>query len=476
MPFGYPGNFIPAGGMIPIRPGGSGMVPGAVPLAPFAPIAPAAIPMNPDTTGYFGNLSPNLSEDVVTALLTCCGGFKRFKRPVDPSTGKPKPFALVEFESVPDLCRAFRLLQDFALDHHHLSIKIEGQQVLPETAPLIEEDLRVYEGICRILIGKKMMGGGSMEWLEKRIFQLKEREREREIEQEKAREREHRQGDLQRDRRDSRQRNYSDLVDDFSESQFTKTASSSSATTATGPNVQEALRERERRWDGRIREMEREVRRDLDKDDERAKRHEKEISALKDHIENYSDAFESPFGSLSRSLFDTENASNVPFFMNREKWRNSREKAKEKEEEIFGECLKIRAEMESNSQEKLAQMQRNFIENSLPTEREELFAYPVEWREFRGDLVQKFKELCCERVAAFFKNGKEGAFYVKIGEFIFEQLSQKRCSPSALARDLSTEPAFLAACSDPASESELIIMIMWRWLIYFTSIQSQFNK
>ena len=94
MPFGYPpmaGNFIPAGGMMPIRP----VVP--MPFAVVPPIAPAAVPMNPDTTGYFGNLSPNISEDVVTAILTCCGGFKRLKGrwPFDRQT---EAFALVELK------------------------------------------------------------------------------------------------------------------------------------------------------------------------------------------------------------------------------------------------------------------------------------------------------------------------------------------------------------------------------------------
>lgn len=486
MPFGYPpmaGNFIPAGGMMPIRP----VVP--MPFAVVPPIAPAAIPMNPDTTGYFGNLSPNISEDVVTAILTCCGGFKRLKRPVDPSTGKPKPFALVEFESVADLSRAFRLLQDFSLDHRHLSIKIEGQQPIIESAPVNEEDLKVYEGLSRILIGKKVTGGGSMDWLERRIFQLKERELEREKEQEKEREKEReKEKEKERvrlqqqqqqhqpiDRRDSRQRNYSDLVD---EPQFTKTApSSSSSNFATSlTSNSEALKERERRWDARMREMERELRRDLEKDAERAKRHEKETLALKEHIENYSDAFEKRFGSLGTDFFDNQNA-NATFFTNREKWRNLRENAKEKEQEIFFECLKIRSEIEANSQQNRAQMQRNFIENSLPIEREELFAYPVDWQEFRGDLAQKFKELCCERVAAYFKNEKDAAFHAKIGEFLFEQLNRK--DPLNLMKELSTEPAFLAVCSDPVAESELIVMIIWRWLIYFTSFSqtsAEINK
>lgn len=474
MPFGYPpmaGNFIPAGGMMPIRP----VVP--MPFAVVPPIAPAAVPMNPDTTGYFGNLSPNISEDVVTAILTCCGGFKRLKRPVDPSTGKPKPFALVEFESVADLSRACRLLQDFTLDHRHLSIKIEGQQPVTESALVNEEDLKVYEGLSRILIGKKVTGGGSMEWLERRIFQMKEREKEKEMEREKERDKEKERVRLQHqqqpqiDRRDSRQRNYSDLVD---EPQFTKTTPSSSSTSFTSNS--EALKERERRWDARVREMERELRRDLEKDAERAKRHEKETLALKEHIENYSDAFEKRFGSLGTDFFDNQ-SSNVTFFTNRQKWRNLRENAKEKEQEIFLECLKIRSEIEASSQQNRAQMQRNFIENSLPIEREELFAYPVDWREFRGDFAQKIKELCCERVAAYFKNEKDAAFYAKIGEFLFEQVSRK--DPLNLVKELSTEPAFLAVCSDPAAEAELIVMIIWRWLIYFTSFSqtsAEINK
>lgn len=469
-----PGNFIPAGG---IRPGVGAVMPGLM-AAPSANALPTA--MNPDTTGYFGNLSPNVSEEVVTAVLGCSGGFKRLKRPVDPSTGKPKAFALVEFESVDDLNRAFRVFQDFVLDQRHLNIKIEGgRDEISKMEAGGEGDLKIYEMICRVLIGKKMTAGGSMEWLEKRISREKERERKREKEREREREEKKQpshpsgqqpsqpSGELARDRRDSRQRNYSDLlVDDF---QFTKTAPSLSANS----DASLSLKERERRWEGKSRELERELRRDLEKDADRAKRHEKETFALQEHISNYSDgpavsAGFADFGSLGREVGNS--SATVPFFVNREKWRNLRKQAGEKEEEIFGECLRIRAEMQANSLQSKIEKQREFIEKRLPTEREELFAFPVDWQLWNGDLGLKFKELCRERVAAYFKNAKQVEFYDKIGDFLFEQVSQKQPA-SAVTAELRSEPAFLAVCSEePGPEAELIIMIIWRWLIYFTSV------
>lgn len=465
-----PGNFIPAGG---IRPGVGAVMPGLMVsggmAAPIANAQPTA--MNPDTTGYFGNLSPNVSEEVVTAVLGCSGGFKRLKRPVDPSTGKPKAFALVEFESVDDLNRACRVFQDFVLDHRHLNIKIEGgKDEISKMETGGEGDLKIYEMICRVLIGKKMTAGGSMEWLEKRISREKERERKREREREEKQQQpghpsgQQPSGELARDRRDSRQRNYSDLlVDDF---QFTKTAPSLSANS----DASLSLKERERRWEGKSRELERELRRDLEKDADRATRHEKETFALQEHFSNYSDApaGSADFGSLGRELGNSSAA--VPFFVNREKWRNLRKQAGEKEAEIFGECLRIRAEMQANSLQSKAEKQREFIGKRLPTEQEELFAFPVDWQPWNGDLGLKFKELCRERVAAYFKNAKEAEFYDKIGDFLFEQVSQKQPA-SAVTAELRSEPAFLAVCSEePGPEAELIVMIIWRWLIYFTSV------
>ena len=481
MPFGYPvlsGNFVPAGAIRPTPGLMAGVSTAPTGLMPMAPIAP--VPMNPDTTGYFGNLSPNLSEEVLTAILSCCGGFKRLKRPVDPSNGKPKPFALVEFEGVADLNRAFRVFHDFVLDHRHLNIKIEGGR--SETNEPTESDLKIYESIYLLLIGKKMTGGGSMDWLEKRISIEREKEREREREKEREKEKEtgrnlqsERSEKIQQGELRGSQRNYSDLIDDPGEPQFTRTSGTANSSANGAGNISAGdalltLRERERRWEGKVRDMERELRKDLEKDAERAKRHEKEILALKQQISNYSDASESSnFGSLGRSIFDPRNGNTGIFMANREKWRNGRENAKEKEKEIFAESLKIRSEIQANSLQKQAEKQREFIENCLPVEREELFAYPVAWGELRGDVVQKLNELCRERVAAYFKHAKEGDLYDKIGEFVFEQVNRQQSATSA-SRELSTEPAFLAVCGeDPRGEAELLVMIIWRWLIYLTS-------
>ena len=127
-----------------------------------APVVNVNVPMNPDTTGYFGNLSPNVSEDVFIGILNCCGGFKRIKRPVDPSTGKPKPFSFVEFETRDDLFRvAFGLLQDFPLDNRHLNIKIENASSSNyQQNDSNAEQLKSYEMISKILIGKRVTGGG----------------------------------------------------------------------------------------------------------------------------------------------------------------------------------------------------------------------------------------------------------------------------------------------------------------------------
>lgn len=469
MPFGYPVSGIrPSVGVsVTGMPGLSSMMSTGIPVVlnaiPTALNAPAA--MNPDTTGYFGNLSPNVSDEVVTAVLGCSGGFKRLKRPSDPSTGKTKPFALVEFDSVDDLNRAFRVFQDFVLDHRHLSIKIEGGK--DEISKMVagEGDLKIYETICRVLIGKKMTAGGSMEWLEKRIEHEQEKVRAAKRQsslQSREQSGQGGQSELAKDRRDSRQRNYSDLVDDSA--QFTKTLPSMNNANTDASMSSMSLKERERRWEGKAWELERELRRDLEKDAERAKRHEKETFALREHISNYSDALVNEFGSLGGELWDS-NDSTVSFFANREKWRNLRELAQEKEEEIFGECLRIRAEMHANSVQKLAENEREFIEKRLPTEREELFAFPVDWRHWTDDLALKFKELCRERVAAYFKNAKEAEFHDKIGDFLFEQVSQKQAA-STITRELKSEPAFLAVCSEAAGEAELLVMIIWRWLIY----------
>jgi hypothetical protein len=451
MSMGYPPHMsapIPMGLSSTVAP--MSTMPMPMGLAPLT--GPVSVPMNPDTTGYFGNLSPNISDDILAAILSCSGGFKRLKRPTDPSTGKFKPFALVEYESVNDLSRAFRLFQDFALDNRHLSIKIENESAMVVCGGFQVDDLKCYEGICRVLIGKKMTSGGSMEWLEKRISQLK-RQEQHEREQLKQ------QAQLpHRDRRDSRQRNYSDLIDDSQRPEATNSKGFKS-TGISSEDVLISLKDRERRWEGKLREYEREILRDLERDDEREKRHAKEAAELAEIISKYSDECGGDFyGSLEKM----ENLSGILFFSDREKWRKLREKAKEKEKEIFGDLAVVRFELEKSRKE--AEM-REFIEKQLPLELEELFAFPV-----RKLDDENFKEICRERTAALFKTQSQD-FSKKLGEIIYEKIVGGSDGRS-LIRELAYEPTFLAV-SDAPIEAELLIVIIWRWFIYYIKLQGK---
>ena len=436
MPTGYQ-TVTPVGmvGMPPVMP--------AYPMGLAAP--PVAVPMNPDTSGYFGNLSPNISDEVVSAILNCSGGFKRFKRPVDPSSGKFKPFALVEYESVTDLSRAFRLLQDFVLDNRHLNIKLENSpNVTGDSSCYQEEDLKCYEGISRVLIGKKMTSGGSMEWLEKRISQIRKQQQQQQQELKPS------------DRRDSRQRNYSDLIDDFSSNSKPEATNSKGTKNSNNFEALMSLKDRERRWEGKLKELERELLRDLEKDEEREKRHEKEAAELAEIVSKYSDGNFVYDGSIGTKT--TKNGKNgVLFFEDREKWRKIREKAKEKEVEIFGEFEAIRREIQKSWKEK---EKREFIENILPIEIEELFAFPV-------DFNANSKQLLRERTTAFFKrNGKNEEFSLKLAEIIYEKIA-KGTDAKDLIKEMAYEPTFLAVSNEPV-EAEILIVILWRWLIYYT--------
>lgn len=445
---GYPPN-MPVPVPVPMSMGlANSPMPMSMPMGLAPSALPAAVPMDPDTTGYFGNLSPNIPDDVVTAILSCSGGFKRIKRPTDPSTGKFKPFALVEYESVNDLSRAFRLLQDFVLDNRHLSIKIENESAM-KCGELQIEDLKCYEGIYRVLIGKKMTSGGSMEWLENRISQLKKQEQQA-LEQQQQEQQAQAQ---QRDRRDSRQRNYSDLIEDSQRPE----ATNSKGTKSTSSNSEDALislKDRERRWESKLRDFERELLRDLEKDEEREKRHAKEAAELAEIISKYSDKSEAGFyGSLEKMVND----SKILFFSDREKWRKLREKAKEKEKEIFGDLMKIRVEMEKSKKEVEI---REFLGKQLPLELEELFAFPFELKD------SKFKEICRERTTAFFNKNQSKDLSSKLGEIIYEKIAGG-CDGHGLIRDLAFEPTFLAVSEAPI-EAEILIVIIWRWLIYYT--------
>ena len=479
---GYPGTFVPlmgpSGYPYPLNvPNVMGMPIylqqqkfTAVPV-----IQPAtAIPMNPDTTGYFGNLSPNLSEEVVTAILTCCGGFKRIKRPVDPSSGKPKPFALVEFESVSDLVRAFKLLQDFILDNRHLNIKLESGIKIEPGENDLSADLKVFEGINRVLIGKRVTGGGSMEWIEKRILQIK-KETERVKEAAALAANEH--GGPKDSRRD-RQRNYSDLID-IEPSKYSTTKSS---TSTSKDDALMSLKDRERRWELKSKDLEREFRRDLEKDTERGKRHEKEAACLAEQVSNYSDGLFVKFGNLNlketllseAAIPSLEQSPSALFFSNREKWCKQRERAQEKEREIFGECQKILELSLTNKKagkmknESVEVKQRELLEKFVPVEREELFAFPVQWDQLKN-FSNEFKEICRERTAAFFPEARKEICH-KLADILIDRLP--RDQPAKLIKELNNEPTFLGV-SNESGEADLLILLIWRWLIYFTSAKSQ---
>lgn len=421
--------------------------------APPPPIV-GNVPMNPDTTGYFGNLSPGVSEDVITAILVCCGGFKRLKRPSDPSSGKPKPFALVEFGSVGDLTRAFRLLQDFMLDNRHLSIKIESSS--PSSVSGVcdfEGDLKCLEGINRVLIGKRVTGGGSLEWIEKKISSIRE-----ESLTSSDKDSHMKASSVQRDR----QRNYSDLIFD------TKTRVEEGVESASRSEMEslQALKDRERRWELKVRDLERDLRRELEKDSERERRHEREALALSNEIRAYSDAqFVPVWGSLSSEANNFHHCQ-VPvdssfstFFTSRDKWRRMREKASEREAEIFGDCLKI---LESTAKANLVSQQREILLHRIPVDKEELFAYPVEWSFVDSD---NFREICRERTAAFFSSSGSSQHCDRVSDIIYDRIINSHISCSDLIKELKYEPSFLVV-SNESNEADVLVMLLWRWLIF----------
>lgn len=446
------------------------------------PNQPIPIPPTPtttsssaaDTTGYFGNLSPNISDEVFIAILGCCSGFKKFKRPVDPSTGKPKPFALIEFESPGDLSRVFKLLQDFVLDNRHFNIKIESQAQgnlnlnvnvnvnVNQSQDVIlefEENLKCLESIEKVLIGKKLTNGGSMEWIERKIIILKEKLRENNLKNYNLKDEEKQQRDLIHK---DRQRNYSDLV--FSDD---KTRFKVGDREKNNLLMNLALKDRENRWEIKVKEIEKEIRKDLEKDKEREKRHEKESKILFEEISKFSDS-----------------DGNYLFFTNRQKWRENRQKAIEKESEIFEGIKKIetiqtivKENENENEKEKLkAQMirkQKNLIEKFVPIERNELFNYPVEWEHLIG-CAENFKNICNERICSFFGNetltGDRERCCLKLSETIYNRISNGHVEPMKLINELSLEPSYLGVSSE-SGEAELLVMIIWRWLIYCTTAQ-----
>lgn len=427
-----------------------------VPMFYPPPIIPAItpqanVPMNPDSTGYFGNLSPAVSDDVLSAILSCSGGFKRLKRPVDPSNGKAKPFAFVEYESATDLSRAFRLLQDFPLDNRHFNIKIESS-VPGGVVSDISEDLNCFEGIQRVLIGKRLTSGsnvGSMDWLDEKISQLKKSESEE------------RSSATNITRKDPRQRNYDDLL---TEESFIEVSNSKMTDKSDGLI---ALKDRERRWESIARELERDFRRDLLKDEERSNRHAKDSALLAEQISVFSDAGnEMLSGNLERDILSTpSNETSSLFYADRQKWRALRRMASEREKEIFKECAEIQRKLTAN----LIEKERDMIEKVIPVQRDELFSFPVKYERLNGEM---FNLICKERSCAFFSDENK-EICEKLGELIYKKISQDRCAPSNLLRDLSFEPVYLAVSSE-SGQAEVFLMIIWRWLIYFTSDYGSF--
>ena len=431
-----------------------------------------------DTTGYFGNLSPNISDEVFIAILGCCSGFKKFKRPVDPSTGKPKPFALIEFESPGDLSRVFKLLQDFVLDNRHFNIKIESQLQGNANANAnanqdvleFEENLKCLERIEKVLIGKKLTNGGSMEWIERKIVILKEKLRENNNLKNEEKKRDF----IPKDR----QRNYSDLVFSDDKTRFKGHDVDDGDGKEKNKNKNNlmmnlALKDRENRWEVKVKEIERELRKDLEKDKEREKRHEKESKILFEEISKFSDS-----------------DGNYLFFTNRQKWRENRQKALEKESEIFEGIKKIETtivnengngnenennenEIQSKLKAQMIRKQKNLIEKFVPIERNELFNYPVEWEHLIG-CAENFKNICNERICSFFGNGTltgdRKRCCLKLSEIIYDRISNGHVEPMKLINELSLEPSYLGVSSE-SGEAELLVMIIWRWLIYCTTAQ-----
>lgn len=429
-----------------------------------------SVPASTVAVGYFGNLSPNVSDDIFIAIFSVFSSFQKFKRPVDPSTGKAKPFALVEFESKAGLTRVFKLLQDFPMDGRNFNIKVEDQEEDHKDRELsnenkkleLEAEISALESISKILIGKKMTQSETMLWLEKKAALLRKDLKKTVDNLSKvvvgaAAVENYGGRDLNR--------NYEDLLFD------TTVSSVGEGKRGTGPAggvkqsvtnsvkssdlTSSSLKDRERRWESTVRSIEKDLKRDIERDRERDLRHAKEAKALADQLGTFKDDNNlvetntqqkvSITGDLSRNINFSSSDSSL-FFKNRTKWREQRSCALAKEHEIFKDFLEFKPAA------------------VIPEDTNRLFAYPIRWKKF--DKIA-FKTLFMERIDNFYPNSRE--FNEKICEFLVENAGNGNMRPERLIENLQAEPCYLAVqVTGETEEAEFLVVLMWRWLIYHT--------
>jgi hypothetical protein len=212
-----------------------------------------------------------------------------------------------------------------------------------------------------------------------------------------------------------------------------------------------ALRDRERRWEAKVKEFERELRRDLEKDAERESRHARDALKLAQFLASYND---------SANDLRADKSADVSFFADRANWRLARQKALEREKEIFEECNRIRSGKDNTEEV------RKSVARSLPLARDEIFGYALRW-----DLVDAawFSEICRQRTFCFFNRPSTDALCARLGEFLAETVPRER-SPAKIADQLKFEPTWLAVSEGP-EDSEYLLQILWRWLIYHTLLK-----
>ncbi|CAI0462552.1 unnamed protein product [Linum tenue] len=91
-------------------------IPGVRPIIPpiIRPVIPSVTPAEkPQTTVYVGKISPTVENDFMLSLLQSCGTVKSWKRAQDPSDGTPRGFGFCEFENAEGVLRALRLLNRY---------------------------------------------------------------------------------------------------------------------------------------------------------------------------------------------------------------------------------------------------------------------------------------------------------------------------------------------------------------------------
>ncbi|CAI0462550.1 unnamed protein product [Linum tenue] len=102
-------------------------IPGVRPIIPpiIRPVIPSVTPAEkPQTTVYVGKISPTVENDFMLSLLQSCGTVKSWKRAQDPSDGTPRGFGFCEFENAEGVLRALRLLSKFNIDGQELVLNV----------------------------------------------------------------------------------------------------------------------------------------------------------------------------------------------------------------------------------------------------------------------------------------------------------------------------------------------------------------